>query len=70
MKQGLNERAVTKAQATLDATIQDLTTGCKTRQEKRVADAKVKVVEITESISRKIDDEVSRQTKTTHLFEC
>ena len=70
MKQGLNERAVTKAQATLDVIIQELTTACKTRQEKRVADAKVKVVEITESISRTIDDEVSRQTKTTHLFEC
>ncbi|CAN0316110.1 unnamed protein product [Ascophyllum nodosum] len=55
--QGLNERAVTKAQATLDVIIQELTTACKTRQEKRVADAKVKVVEITESISRTIDDE-------------
>ena len=67
MEQGLDERAVTKAHATLDATIRELTMACKTRQEKRVAVAKTKVLEIMESATRKID-EVSRHPDASHPF--
>ena len=68
MKQGLDERTVTKAQAALDATIRELTTACKTYQEKRVADAKAKVAEIMEPATQKIDDEVSCHPEASHPF--
>ena len=67
MEQGLDERTVTKAYATLDATIRELTMACKTRQEKRVAVAKTKVLEIRESVTRKID-EVSRYPEASDPF--